>query len=135
MEKTSSFKYRQLLSCKCFKMRKASRLVTQYYDKKLKPAGIRITQFTILSLIATSKHKTMISLANDLFMDRTTLTRGINILKKGGLIEQIKSNDSRKRIMKLTENGHKILDKAIPLWIEAEKKILDESNKFGFSVL
>ncbi len=116
-------------------MRKASRLVTQYYDKKLKPAGIRITQFTILSLIATSKHKTMISLANDLFMDRTTLTRGINILKKGGLIEQIKSNDSRKRIMKLTENGHKILDKAIPLWIEAEKRILDESNKFGFSVL
>lgn len=135
MEKTSSFKYRQLLSCKCFKMRKASRLVTQYYDRKLKPAGIRITQFTILSLIATSKDKTMISLANDLFMDRTTLTRGINILKKGELIEQIKSKDSRKKIMRLTKNGHKILDKAIPLWIEAEKEIFDESNKFGFSVL
>lgn len=135
MPETRSFKYRQLLSCKCFKMRKASRLVTQYYDKKLKPVGIRITQFTILSLIATSKNKNMISLADELFMDRTTLTRGLNILKKQGLIEQAKTNDSRKKIMKLTEKGNKILDDAIPLWMEAERKILEESSRFGFSVL
>ena len=54
MERTKSFKYRQLTSCKCFKMRKASRLTTQFYDKKLKSVGIRITQFTILSFIAIS---------------------------------------------------------------------------------
>ena len=116
-------------------MRKASRLVTQYYDKKLKPVGIRITQFTILSLIATSKNKNMISLADELFMDRTTLTRGLNILKKQGLIEQEKTNDSRKKILKLTEKGNTILDDAIPLWMEAERKILEESRRFGFSVL
>ena len=82
MEETRSFRYRQLLSCKCFKMRKASRVVTQFYDKKLKPSGIRITQFTILTLIATSENRTLISLANELLMDRTTLTRGLNIILK-----------------------------------------------------
>ena len=135
MKETRSFRYRQLLSCKCFKMRKASRVVTQFYDKKLKPVGIRITQFTILSLIATTQKKTLISLADDLMMDRTTLTRGLNILLKEGFIEQIKADDSRKKIMKLTEKGHKTLDKAIPLWLEAEHQILDESKKFNFSVI
>ncbi len=135
MEETRSFKYRQLLSCKCFKMRKASRVVTQFYDKKLKSAGIRITQFTILSLIATSKNKKLISLADELLMDRTTLTRGLNILIKEGLIQQSKTKDSRKKIMKLTEKGHQVLDKAIPLWIEAENEILDETKKLGFSVI
>lgn len=135
MQETKSFKYRQLLSCKCFKMRKASRVVTQFYDKKLKPVGIRITQFTILSLIATSKNKTLISLAEELLMDRTTLTRGLNILLKEKLIEQIKAKDSRKKIMKLTAKGHKKLEMAIPLWLEAEHQILDESKKLGFSVI
>ena len=135
MEETRSFRYRQLLSCKCFKMRKASRVVTQFYDKKLKPSGIRITQFTILTLIATSKDRTLISLADELLMDRTTLTRGLNILLKEGLIEQMKAEDSRKKIMTLTQKGHRILDKAIPLWLEAEHQILDESKKLGFSVI
>ena len=135
MERTKSFKYRQLTSCKCFKMRKASRLTTQFYDKKLKSSGIRITQFTILSFIAISENKSLVSLSEELFMDRTTLTRGLDILIKNGLIQQIKSKDSRKKIMKLTEKGYKILDKAIPLWLEAEDQILNESKKFGFSVI
>ncbi len=135
MEETKSFKYRQLLSCKCFKMRKASRVVTQFYDKKLKSVGIRITQFTILSLIATSKNRTLVSLADELLMDRTTLTRGLNILLKEELIEQVKAKDSRKKIMKLSDKGHKILEKAIPLWLEAEHQVLDESKRLGFSVI
>ena len=111
-------------------MRKASRLTTQFYDKKLKSVGIRITQFTILSFIATTENKTLISLSEELSMDRTTLTRGLNILLKDGLIEQIKSKDSRKKVMKLTEKGYKILDEAIPLWLEAEDQILNQSKKF-----
>ena len=50
-------------------------------------------------------------------------------------IEQIKSKDSRKKVMKLTEKGYKILDEAIPLWLEAEDQILNQSKKFGFSVI
>ena len=135
MKETSSFKYRQLLSCKCLRMRKASRFVTQFYDQKLKRVGLRITQFSILSLIATDSKKTMITIAEELLMDRTTLTRGLSILLKNGLIEQAKDNDSRKKIMKLTDKGRRILDKAIPLWLEAEHQILDESKKLGFSVI
>ena len=37
--------------------------------------------------------------------------------------------------MKLTDKGSKILDEAIPLWLEAEDQILNQSKKFGFSVI
>ena len=45
----------------------------QYYDKKLKPINLKITQFSIISLIAISGNKTMNALSDDLMMDRTIL--------------------------------------------------------------
>ena len=57
--KDNTFKYRLLLSCKCLRMRQASRISTQFYDKKLRPTKIKITQFTILSLIASGEGKTV----------------------------------------------------------------------------
>ena len=78
----NTFKYRQLLSCKCLRMRKASRITTQLYDKKLKPLKIKITQFSILSLLASGKYETVNSLSKTLLMDRTTLSRSLDILYK-----------------------------------------------------
>lgn len=116
-------------------MRKASRLVTQYYDMKLKPCNIKITQFSILSRLASGDSKTLNALSDDLFMDRTTLTRSLDILCKARLIKNVKVEDARKRVVKLTEKGFDVLDEAIPLWKEAEEEILDESKKYDFSVI
>ena len=133
MKEKNTFKYRQLLSCKCLKMRMASRIATQFYDKKLKPIKIKITQFTILSIIASNNNKTISSLSSELLMDRTTLTRSLDILIKQKLIKNIRSTDARERIVQLTTQGHVVLDQAIPLWKEAEEEIFDECKKYGFS--
>ena len=133
MKEKNTFKYRQLLSCKCLKMRMASRIATQFYDKKLKPIKIKITQFTILSVIASNNNKTVSSLSSELLMDRTTLTRSLDILIKQKLIKNIKSTDARERIVQLTTQGYVVLDQAIPLWKEAEEEIFDECKKYGFS--
>ena len=131
----NTFKYRQLLSCKCLRMRQASRITTQLYDRKLKPLKIKITQFSILSLLASGGEETVNNLSETLLMDRTTLSRGLDILYKYKLIENLKSNDARKRIVKLTPKGYEIFEQAIPLWKEAEDEIFDECKKYGFSAL
>lgn len=77
----------------------------------------------------------MNALSDDLLMDRTTLTRSLEVLLKEKLIKNIKTSDARKRIVKLTDKGYEILERAIPLWKEAEQEILDESKKYNFSVL
>ena len=56
-------------------------------------------------------------------MDRTTLSRSLDILYKYKLIENLKSNDARKRMVKLTPKGLKF-EQAIPLWKEAEDEVL-----------
>jgi|TARA_B100000123_G_scaffold112882_1_gene83210 DNA-binding MarR family transcriptional regulator len=116
-------------------MRKASRITTQLYDKKLKPLKIKITQFSILSLLASGEYETVNSLSEALLMDRTTLSRSLDILYKYKLIENLKSNDARKRMVKLTSKGFEVLEQAIPLWKEAEDEVFDESKKYGFSAL
>ena len=45
----------------------------------------------------------MNSLSDELLMDRTTLTRSLEVLFKDKLIKNIKTNDARKRIVKLTD--------------------------------
>lgn len=133
MKENNTFKYRQLLTCKCLKMRMASRIATQFYDKKLKSIKIKITQFTILSIIASNNNKTISSLSAELLMDRTTLTRSLDILIKQKLIKNIKSKDARERIVELTTQGYVTLEQAIPLWKEAEEEIFDECKKHGLS--
>ena len=68
-------------------------------------------------------------------MDRTTLTRGLELLQKKKYVKNLGSQDSRKRIVTLTKDGLDILDKAIPLWMEAEEEIFEESKKHNFSIL
>ena len=82
MVEENSYRYRQLLSCKCLRIRQASRVITQFYDKKLKSTGIKITQLSILSALASGKPKAMTQLSEELFIDRTTLTRSLEVLYK-----------------------------------------------------
>ena len=67
-------------------------------------------------------------------MDRTTLTRSLDILIKQKLIKNIRSTDARERIVQLTTQGHVVLDQAIPLWKEAEEEIFDECKSMVFQL-
>ena len=98
MTDVNSYKYRQLLSCKCLRIRQASRVITQFYDKKLKTTGIKITQLSILSSLASGKPMLITELSENLYIDRTTLTRSLAILKKKVLLKmsKVKTVDIKK---------------------------------------
>jgi hypothetical protein len=40
------------MSCLCFQLRRAARAVTQHFDTVFAPAGLKATQFTLLSAIS-----------------------------------------------------------------------------------
>ena len=134
MVEENSYRYRQLLSCKCLRIRQASRVITQFYDKKLKSTGIKITQLSILSSLASGKPKAMTELSEELFIDRTTLTRSLEVLNKKNLIEKVKSSDGRQRKVKLSVKGFEILDQSIPIWLEAEDEVYDLTKKYDLTL-
>jgi len=112
------------MTCVCFNLRKASRRITQLYDAALRPTGLRVTQLTLLAAIRVLEPVSMNGLAGAVVMDRTTLTRNLKPLNKRGLIEIQRGNDQRTRKLTITDEGHRVLVKAFPLWQRAQGRIV-----------
>lgn len=114
--------YREVPYCACFNSRKIARAITGYFDKKIREAGINGTQFTLLAGVNYFQPVTVNKLAERLVMDRTTLSRNVNVLEKGGLCESSPGQeDKRQREIKLTKEGKQTLEIAYPLWKEAQE--------------
>ncbi len=113
------------MDCACFNLRKATRAVTQIYDEMLRPAGIRITQFSLLVAVSMAGPVTVSQLADLSVMDRTTLTRNLEVLQKQRLIEVSPGDDRRTRMVVITPEGGAALSNALPLWQKAQSRVME----------
>lgn len=118
-----------LTTCASLNLRKASRLVTQIYDKSLQPSGLRSTQLPVLVTLATDGPTTITNLADELLMDRTSLARLLRPLEIAGLIEIVPGKDRRTRGVSLTDQGMEAVAEAIPLWEEAQAFVIDRLGR------
>jgi len=121
--------------CVCFTFRKAARAVTQYYDRILRPTGLRATQLTLLASIRILEPVTLKKLAETTVMDRTTMTRNLDLLKKKGLVRLASGRDRRERLVSLTDEGREKFQEALPLWKIAQDRILDQLGEEKWSGL
>ena len=129
-------RYRQIgLNCVCFNLRKASRVVSQLYDEALKPAGLKATQFPILLVAYVLPEPNMTSMSKMLAMDRTTLTRNLKVLEREGLLKIRPGKDQRKKVIHLTDGARASLKKGIPLWEEAQAKIMGHLDSINWDGL
>jgi DNA-binding MarR family transcriptional regulator len=111
-------------TCACFAIRRASRAVTQLYDEVLQPSRLRVTQFTVLVALSLAGPVPITRLGDRLVMDRTTLTRNLRPLQKQGWIATAPGEDGRVRVVTLTTQGERALAKALPLWRQAQARIV-----------
>jgi DNA-binding MarR family transcriptional regulator len=109
------------LPCTCFRLRSAARRTTAFYERALRPSGLKITQYSLLANLARSGPLSVTALARLLATDRTTLTRNLTPLERDGLIDVADGPDARTRSVNLTRKGHAAFDAAIPLWREAQR--------------
>lgn len=110
-------------ACLCFNLRKASRLVTQLYDQALKPAGLRVTQFSLLMALRARPGARLGKLARLLGMDRTTLTRNLDLLAQRGLVRLEPGRDRREQRVSLSDEGARALQAAMPFWREVQGRM------------
>jgi len=109
--------------CNCLALRQAARHVTQFYDQFLAEAGLRATQFSILTRLWRLGPLSINALAKELVMDRTTLGRNILPLQREGLIAIVSGRtDRRSKELQLTDAGLARLRKAVTGWTEAQAR-------------
>jgi DNA-binding MarR family transcriptional regulator len=115
--------------CLCLASRQAARAITSAYDRRLRPHGVRITQFTILAMLMLRGPTALGALAKGLGLERTTLTRNLTLLEaKGWVAIRPGDTDSRARIITLTATGRVLIHKAYPDWRKAQEQV---SGAFG----
>ncbi len=116
--------YPDIRGCACANLRRATRLVTQAYDAALRPAGLRATQFTMLSVLAKRGQIRQSEFAGILGMNGTTLTRNLQPLLKNEWIQIDREEDQRVRLISITKPGRRVLDRAVPLWRQVQSRFV-----------
>jgi DNA-binding MarR family transcriptional regulator len=112
-------------NCMGMRVRRAARVVGNYYDLHLKSAGLKGTQFTLLNAIFLNSSITITQLADLLLLNRTTLNRNLKPLERQGLVRTGPGKDQRTRVLKLTQGGRSILLRALPLWVKAQSGVVE----------
>ena len=108
------------VDCHCLAARRTARAITRDFEAKLRPHGLRATQFSILAALALKGPTPVSDLAWTLGLERTTLTRSAAVLERNGWIEAAESTDAREHPLRLTQADRQKLEAAFPAWKESQ---------------
>jgi DNA-binding MarR family transcriptional regulator len=91
--------------CTNLQLRQLARLVSQRYDAELAKAGIKTTQYSLLSTALSLGPARPADLAAAMKMDASTLTRNLKPLIAAGWVRMAPGADGRSRSVTLTPEG------------------------------
>lgn len=128
-------RYKGAPPCYCLKVRRASAVITKFYDKILSSCGITVTQFSLLINIAAEEQCSVRELADRTELDRSTLARSLKPLYQQGLVVDIKRQGARNSRLELTQTGQETVECAKKLWTLAQEKVRQTLGEEGISSL
>ena len=117
-------------SCMCISIRKAANHISKVYDHELSVLDIKITQYSALKNIQALGNPSINELSKKLDLERTTVLRNLDKLKKMDLISYKKNDVYKVKVISLTVNGRKKLNDAKVIWEKTQQNFL---NAFGLN--
>ena len=115
--------------CTSLNLRRAARAASHFLEQYLQPVDLHSSQFGILNQVSRAGKISLTRLSEEMSLDRTTMTRNLQILQKRGLVEIALGLDRRVREIALTDKGKTLLIEALPLWQEAESALEEKLGK------
>jgi DNA-binding MarR family transcriptional regulator len=121
--------------CACATIRRASRAVTQLYDRWLRDHGIEGPQFALLAMLERLGECNQTTMGQRLDLDKTTLSRNLKLLKQRGWIDVAAGTDARERRVALTADGQRRLAAAKPAWRKAQSRLRSALNEHDWDAM
>lgn len=109
--------------CTHLQLRQLMRRVAQHYDAELARAGLKTTQYSLLSTLDKLGPMAPGVLARVLRLQPSTLTRNLQPLLAAGLVAVGPGHDARSRLVELTEAGRARRAEAKRCWKAAQLEI------------
>ena len=117
------------LSCINLSYRKASRVISQIYDRELAEVGLKCGQFSILRAVREMRQTTNAELQELLVLEQTTLSRGLKPLIRDGYIKIEPGQDRREKLLSLTREGRNLYSRADKKWQQAQDAVVGKLGR------
>src|SRR6476469_1433311 len=109
--------------CTNLRLRQLTRRVSQLYDVEMSNAGLKTTQYSLLSHICKLGPLRPGELALRMKFSASTLTRNLKPLIDAGWVELSAGTDARSRSVSITEAGRAKQAEAQKHWKTAQQKL------------
>jgi DNA-binding MarR family transcriptional regulator len=109
--------------CTHLKLRQLMRQVAQLYDAELARAGLKTTQYSLLSHVCKLGPLRPVDLAAVLRLSASTLSRNLQPLVAAGWLELLPGPDARSRLVQATEAGREKRAEAQRRWRVAQEHL------------
>jgi DNA-binding MarR family transcriptional regulator len=109
--------------CTNLKLRELVRVVGAHYDAEVGKAGLKITQYSLLSYIAKLGPIRAVELAQQMHMSASTLSRNLRPLIDAGWVEQAPGPDARSWFIQATADGQAKRTEAQRRWRAAQESL------------
>src|SRR5262245_26469760 len=122
-------------TCIAARLRLLNRVVTNYYDDALRPLGLKVSQLNILIVAARLGLARPARVCDILQLDTSTLSRNVKPLQAHGWLEVVPDEDARTQPFRLTPQGKRLIEKAVPAWEEAQRRATELLGDEGIVLL
>lgn len=118
--------------CLVLNARMAARAVTRAADRLFRPHGVSAAQFSILVRLREQPSLSVTEMAQALAMDRTTLSRNLDLLSRKGLVTDAAA-EGPARCCVLTDTGRSRVAELIPIWRQAHAELRQNLQQPDFT--
>lgn len=109
--------------CIAVRLRMLNRVVTNIYDDALRSLDLKVSQMNILVAAAKMGTARPIEVCEYLHLDVSTLSRNVERMRARGWLEVAPDEDGRSQPFRLTPQGRKLLEQAVPAWNKAQQQV------------
>src|SRR6516165_4682869 len=108
-------------TCTALRLRLLNRVVTNLYDDALRPLGLKVSQLNLLVVAAKLGLAQPAKVCDLLQLDPSTLSRNVERMRAKGWLEVVPEEDGRAQPFRLTLQGKRLIEKAVPAWEQAQQ--------------
>src|SRR5581483_9598002 len=122
-------------NCIAVRLRSLNRVITNFYDDALRPLGVKVSQLNILVVTAKLGLARPAQVCDFLQLDASTLSRNVERMRANGWLEVVPEEDARAQPFRLTPQGKRLIEKAVPAWEEAQRQANELLGDEGIALL
>ena len=108
--------------CLAVRVRLIGRTVTAVYDAAFEGHGLTIAQLNLLAALGKAGPCPPSMLGEVLQLERSTVSRNLNLLLRHGWIEAVSSDAKGMREVALTREGRAKIESVMPQWRKAQRQ-------------